>query len=107
MDERDQKAMNEGLNPPPLLGDVRRSYRAGMMQGFRMLQCYMTWDQEERFGFHDSDKINATLDKQADEWCDDIDSSSERITTFVQWLEDNHSIHIHDMIVIDFLRYGK
>jgi len=33
--------------------------------------------------------------------------SGEQITTFVQWLEDNHSIHIHDMIVTDFLRYGK
>ena len=32
---------------------------------------------------------------------------SEQIIIFVQWLEDNHSIHIHDMIVTDFLRYGK
>ena len=51
--------------------DLMRSYRAGMMQGFRMLQGYMTFEQQERFGFHDehgADKINATLYKQAKEW---------------------------------------
>jgi len=72
MDERDHKAMNEELNPPPLLGDVRRSYRAGMIQGFRILQRYMTFEQQERFGFHDelgANKINAILDKRANEWC--------------------------------------
>jgi len=41
-----------------------------------------------------------------EEWILTVDPS-ERITTFVKWLEDNHSIHIHDMIVTDFLRYGK
>ena len=48
--------------------DVMRSYRAGMMQGIRMLQSYMTFEQQARFGFHDKEdgKINALLDKEAE-----------------------------------------
>lgn len=50
--------------------DVMRSYRAGMMQGIRMLQSYMTFEQQARFGFHDKEdgKINALLDKEAKEY---------------------------------------
>lgn len=64
------EAGTEALNK----ADVMRSYRAGMMQGFRMLQSYMTFEQQARFGFHDEvgdDKINATLDRQADVWWED------------------------------------
>lgn len=31
---------------------------------------------------------------------------SAQITSFVEWLKDNHSIEIHDMIVQDYLKYG-
>ena len=50
--------------------DVMRSYRAGMMQGLRMLQSYMTFQQQESFGFHDKEdgKINAILDKESKEY---------------------------------------
>jgi len=36
----------------------------------------------------------------------DVSGRSEQLTAFVQWLEDNHSIRIHDMILQDYLKYG-
>ena len=30
----------------------------------------------------------------------------DHITAFAEWLKDNHSIEIHDMIIQDYLRYG-
>jgi hypothetical protein len=30
----------------------------------------------------------------------------QQITSFVEWLKDNHSIEIHDMIVQDYVKYG-
>ena len=31
---------------------------------------------------------------------------SEQLTAFIEWLKDNHSIEIHDMILQDYIRYG-
>jgi len=31
---------------------------------------------------------------------------SEQLTAFTEWLKDNHSIEIHDMILQDYMRYG-
>jgi hypothetical protein len=31
---------------------------------------------------------------------------SEQLTAFAEWLEDNYSIKIHDMILQDYIRYG-
>lgn len=31
---------------------------------------------------------------------------SEQLTAFAEWLKDNHSIEIHDMILKDYIAYG-
>jgi len=36
----------------------------------------------------------------------DVVGRSEQLTAFTEWLKDNHSIEIHDMILQDYIRYG-
>lgn len=72
MDERDYKAMNKELNPPLQECSVRRSYKAGMMQAFRMLQSYMSFQQQKEFGILDNpEKINKILENAAEKWFKD------------------------------------
>jgi hypothetical protein len=37
----------------------------------------------------------------------DVVGRSEQLTAFTEWLKDNHSIEIHDMILQDYIRYGS
>jgi hypothetical protein len=49
-----------------------RSYKAGMMQGFRVLQSCMTFQQQKDFGFTDNDgKINERLENEWQRWLKD------------------------------------
>lgn len=51
---------------------VMRSYKAGMMQGFRILQSCMTFQQQKDFGFTDNDgKINERLENEWQRWLKD------------------------------------
>lgn len=63
-----QTAETQAFNIPV----VMRSYKAGMMQGFRVLQSCMTFQQQKDFGFTDNDgKINERLENEWQRWLKD------------------------------------
>lgn len=35
-----------------------------------------------------------------------VSGRSEQLTAFCEWIKDNHSIEIHDMILQDYIKYG-
>ena len=64
-----QPTSKSGNDAKPL---IMRHYIAGMMQGFRMLQSFMSFNQQKDFGFTENNgKINKRLQDEAQRWYKD------------------------------------
>jgi len=64
-----QPTSKSGNDAKPI---VLRSHMAGMMQGFRILQSFMSFQQQKEFGFTENDgKINQRLEDEAERWFKD------------------------------------